>query len=82
MFSSFRSIFIDLYINSIDKLSSFYNNFNFGWKMKTYMTTALVNSFSYNLIRQVPLIEGLIVFDGLISAIKFSIEYIYYKINE
>jgi hypothetical protein len=82
MFSSFRSIFIDLYINSIDKLSSFYNNFNFGWKMKTYMTTALVNSFSYNLIRQVPLIEGLIVFDGLISAIKFSIEYIYYKIKD
>jgi hypothetical protein len=54
----------------------FYNTFSFD--LKSYISTP----FSYQLIRQVPLIEGLIIFDGLLSGCKFSIEYIYYKIKD
>ena len=64
MLSSFRSIIIDFYV--------IVNNI-----IKTNLME--INPLSLKLIRQVPLIEGLVVFDGLISACKFTIEYIYLK---
>ena len=66
MLSSFRSIIIDFY--------AIVNNI-----IKTNLVE--IDPLSLKLIRQVPLIEGLVVFDGLISACKFTIEYIYYKIK-
>jgi hypothetical protein len=67
MFSSFRSIIIDFYIIVKDIVK---------------VELVKINPLSFRLIRQVPLIEGLVVFDGLISACKFSVEYIYYKIKD
>jgi hypothetical protein len=37
---------------------------------------------SFELVRNVSLIEGLVVMDGFITALKFSFEYVYYKIQD
>lgn len=39
-------------------------------------------SLSRTFIRPVPLLEAMIVSDGVVNSIKFGIEYIYYKIQE
>jgi hypothetical protein len=41
-----------------------------------------ISSLTRTFIRPVPLLEAMIVSDGVINSIKFGIEYIYYKIQE
>lgn len=84
MLSSFRSIIVDFYIKcrtNLDNIISLSSTTLFD-NVPFALTNLDINLLSFQLIRQVPLLEGLVVFDGLICACKFSIEYVYYKIKD